>query len=55
VGWPLTILARQRNVQQQNELSFEHMHARAEHFRGHGVPIAANVFWQRKESASTHL
>jgi hypothetical protein len=39
-----SILARQRNVQQQNELSFEHMLARSEHFRARGVPIAAKDF-----------
>lgn len=37
-------MARQRNVQQQNVLSFEHMLARAERFRVNGVPTAARDF-----------
>jgi len=37
-------MSLQRNVQQQNELTFDNMLARAQFFRARGVPIGARNF-----------
>lgn len=41
-------MSLQRNVQQQNELTFDHMLARAQLFRANGVPIGARNFLATK-------
>ena len=37
-------MSLQRNVQQQNELTFDDMLARAQLFRAHGIPIGVRNF-----------
>jgi hypothetical protein len=41
-------LSRQRNVQQQNELSFDQMLGRAQHFRAYGVPVGVRNFLAKR-------
>lgn len=41
-------MSLQRNVQQQNELTFDRMLARAQIFRAHGVPIGVRNFLRRR-------
>jgi len=42
------ILSRQRNVQQQNGISFHQMLGRAQHFRAHGVPTGVRHFLAKR-------